>query len=121
MNRANGGFLIINATDLFLNFDVWNTLIRTLRYNTLEIQNQDWIFGSSAMKPQPIQIDVKVVLIGDLYVYENLCFHEDFSKIFKIRADFNFEESFDQTKLYQFAQFIKNLSLQEKLLPFDKL
>lgn len=93
--------------------------MRTLRSNSLEIQNQDWIFGSSAMKPQSIDIDVKVLLIGDLETYELLC-DNDFPKIFKVRADFDNVEVLDNPTILKFAQFIKTLSSQEKLLPFDK-
>ncbi|MBM3314330.1 ATP-dependent protease, partial [candidate division WOR-3 bacterium] len=91
--RADGGFLILHAMDVLLEPGVWPALKRTLRNRRLEISTYDplsYMFGSSAMKPEPIALDLKVVMIGDPYVYSLLAQHdEDFRKVFKVRADFD--------------------------------
>ena len=72
--RANGGYLVLNALDVFIEPGVWIALKRTLRNRSMEMQSFDpfYLFASSALKPEPIDIRVKVVMIGDAYVYETL-------------------------------------------------
>ena len=90
--RANGGYLVLNALDVFIEPGVWIALKRTLRNRTMEMQSFDpfYLFASSALKPEPIDVKVKVVMIGDAYIYETLyAVDEDFKKIFKMKADFD--------------------------------
>jgi lon-related putative ATP-dependent protease len=90
--RADGGYLVMNARDLLLEAGVWRVLVRTLRSSTLEIQVPEptLSFPPSALKPEPIPINVKVVLIGDEELYALLdALEEDFPKIFKIKAEFD--------------------------------
>ena len=92
--KANGGYLVINALDALIEPGVWPTLKRTLRNQIFEIQNylQMYLFTSARLKPEPIKADVKVVMIGDAYIYNLLYFQdEDFKKIFKIKAEFDSE------------------------------
>ena len=65
--RADGGFLIMYSMEALSETGVWRALKRTLNHNRLEIQPLEMFypFGGSAMKPEPIQINVKVILIGD--------------------------------------------------------
>jgi len=92
--KANKGYLIINALDLVT---------------------------SSRLKPQPIQTDVKVVMIGDSYIY-NLLYYmdEDFKKIFKIKAEFDSEMSKDKNTILEYAAFIKKIIVEDGLQSFDK-
>lgn len=86
--KANGGFLVLNAKDVLSEYAVWPTLKRMLRNGTLEIQTSD-VFFTTALKPQPIAISVKVVMIGENYMYNLLsAYDEDFSKIFKVKVGF---------------------------------
>src|SRR5207244_12369991 len=88
--RADGGFLIMYALDALTEAGVWRTLKRTLNHGKLEIQPMDLFFpfGTSALKPEPIEINVKIILIGDRAMYELLYeYEEDFKKIFKVRAE----------------------------------
>jgi lon-related putative ATP-dependent protease len=121
--KANGGYLIINALDALIEPGVWNTLKRTLRYQTLEIQNfmSIYMVSTSRLKPQPINIDVKVVMIGDSYIY-NLLYYmdEDFKKIFKIKAEFDSEMNKDKKTILDYAAFIKKIIADDNLQPFDK-
>ncbi|MBI3091378.1 MAG: AAA family ATPase [Candidatus Tectomicrobia bacterium] len=121
--RANGGYLVINALDALLELGVWPALKRTLRTRFLEIQNLDGfsVLGASAMKPEPIPIDLKVVMIGDERLYHLLTnFEEDFSKIFKVKADFDSVTDRDDETLHKYACFVKKIGEEEHLLPFDR-
>ncbi len=121
--RANGGYLVLNALDVFIEPGVWVALKRTLRNRTLEMQSFDpfYLFASSALKPEPIEVKVKVVMIGDAYLYYTLyAVDEDFKKIFKIKADFDTVMDKKAETLLQYASFIRKISQDEKLLPFDR-
>ena len=120
--KADGGFLVLNAVDALTEPGVWPTLKRVLRNRQIEIQPLETsIFGSSsALKPEPINLSVKVVMIGDAYIYHLLYeMDDDFKKIFKIRADFDSEMPNDPKSLASYVAFIKRLCDEEKLRPID--
>lgn len=121
--RANGGYIIINAMDAFSEPGVWKTLKRVLLYGQLEIQDVANLYqlSPSILKPEPIDIDTKVIMIGNAYIYSILSSYEDdFNKIFKIKADFDYEMERSQTTMTEYAKLIKKLIETEKLLEFDK-
>jgi lon-related putative ATP-dependent protease len=121
--RANGGYLVLNALDVFIEPGVWLALKRTLRNRTMEMQSFDpfYLFASSALKPEPIDVRVKVVMIGDAYIYETLyTMDEDFKKIFKIKADFDTVMNRTDESQLQYAAFVRKICNDEKLLPFDR-
>lgn len=120
--KADGGYLVINALDALLEPGVWPTLKRVLRDRLLDIQPlESGLFGgSSALKPEPIPVNVKVVMIGDPRIYHTLYrMDEDFSKVFKIRADFDTEMPNEEKSVSSYVSFIKMLCDEEKLLTFD--
>lgn len=121
MAKADGGYLVINATDALSEPGVWNTLKRVLRNRQMEIQfYESGLFGtSSALKPEPIDIHVKVVMVGDSHIYHLLFgLDDDFKKIFKIRADFDVEMANNERSITSYVSFIKTLCERENLLPF---
>ncbi len=121
--KADGGFIIVNATDAFSEYNVWNNLKRLLLYGKLEIQDisQSFNFSPSVLKPEPIPIDVKVIFIGNNFIYYMLSNYEnDFNKIFKVKVEFDYEMDRTSTTLLQYAKVIKKLIDAENLLPFDK-
>ncbi len=121
--RANGGYLVLNSLDVFTEPGVWNALKRTLRNRSMEMQSFDpfYLFASSALKPEPVDIRVKVVMIGDAYLYEVLyAVDEDFKKIFKIKADFDSVMERKEATQMQYASFIRKICQDEKLLAFDR-
>ncbi|MBI3363365.1 MAG: AAA family ATPase [Ignavibacteriae bacterium] len=121
--QADGGYLVINAVDALVEQGVWQNLKRTLRNELLEIQSlETGVLGaSSAFKPEPIEIDVKVIMLGDAYVYFTLYEQdEDFKKIFKVRADFDIEMQKVPQSIRKYVSFIKMICDDEKLLPFDR-
>jgi len=121
--RANGGYLVLNVMHLFEESGVWKSLKRVLTYNKLEIQESPYHFSmaSTSLKPQPIDIDTKVILIGSQMIYAYLSEREyDFKKMFKVKADFDYEIIRSENVLIEYAQVIKKLIKQEKLKEFDK-
>jgi lon-related putative ATP-dependent protease len=121
--RANGGYLVLNALDVFIEPGVWIALKRTLRNRSMEMQSFDpfYLFASSALKPEPIEARVKVVMIGDAYIYETLYYRdEDFKKIFKIKADFDTVMNRNEDSQLQYSAFIRKICQDEHLLPFDR-
>ncbi|MBI1738533.1 MAG: AAA family ATPase [Acidobacteria bacterium] len=121
--RADGGFLIMYALDALTEPGVWKTLKRTMNHGKLEIQPLDLFFAvsSAAMKPEPVEIKVKVILIGDRDMYELLyAYEEDFKKIFKVRAEFDEEMKMNDEVILQYGGHLRKLSEDEKLCPFDR-
>jgi ATP-dependent Lon protease len=123
MVHADGGFLVINAVDALMEPGVWPTLKRTLRSGLLEIQPvETGIFGAtSALKPEAVDVDVKVIILGDSHVYYLLYNQDDdFKKIFKVRADFDTELDNSPGMIRSYVNFIRTTTAEEKLLPFDE-
>jgi len=121
--KANGGYLVLNVYHLFEEPGVWKTLKRVLTYNILEIQDSPSYFQLSAttLKPEPIKIDTKVILIGSQNIYSLLADHEyDFKKMFKVKADFDFEIKRSDKVIHEYARVIKKLIKEENLYEFDK-
>jgi ATP-dependent Lon protease len=121
--RANGGYLIINALDSLVEPGVWPALKRTLKNQVMEVQTYDpfYFFATTALKPEPIECNTKVIMIGDAHLYHLLFgLDDDFKKIFKIKADFDSVMEKDDTKVNQYVSFICKICNEEKLKPFDK-
>ena len=123
MHKANGGYLIIQVQDLLSNVQAWEALRRIVKTREITIENLRDQIGAitvSSLKPEPIPADVKVILIGSSYYYELLRgYDEDFSKLFKIRADFDYEMVRSNDNIYKIAGFISKFSKNEKTAPFD--
>ena len=121
--RADGGYLIMYSLETISEPGVWRALKRTLNHNRLEIQPLEMFypFGGSALKPEPIQINVKVILIGDREMYELMYdFEEDFRKIFKVRVEFDEEMAMNDSVIAEYAGRLRALSEKENLWPFDR-
>jgi len=121
--KANGGFLVLNALDALVESGVWPTLKRTLRNQSLEIQNFASLFliSTKTIKPEPIKVNVKVVMIGDEDIYNILFFQdEEFKRIFKIKSEFDTEMPRSVDSVRDYVRFIKKISEEGLLLPFDR-
>jgi ATP-dependent Lon protease len=121
--RADGGFLIMYSLEALSEVGVWRALKRTLNHNRLEIQPLEMFypFGGSAQKPEAIDINVKVILIGDRTLYELLYeYEEDFRKIFKVRVEFDEEMAMSDGVIAEYAGRLRALSEKENLYPFDR-
>lgn len=121
--QADGGYLILEAMDTLIEPRVWLGLKRTLRNRKVEIQSYDpfYLLAGSALKPEPIECDVKVIMVGDAFLYHLLYEHdEDFKKIFKVRADFDSVMGVNKKAIMWYCNFIKKIVSQEKLKTFRK-
>ncbi len=122
-HRANGGYLVVNALDVFIEPGVWQILKRTLKSAEAVIQSYDpfSLIGSSAIKPEPMSVRAKIVLIGEVYLYYLLqMYDEDFRKIFKIRADFDREVDNRKRIVNEYAGFVKAMCEKENITCFDR-
>ncbi len=120
--RANGGYLVFMALDALIEPGVWYTLKRALKNRSVNMQPYDpYGIMPSALKPEPIPLDVKVVMIGDDHIYRLLyVYEEDFKKIFKTKSDFDTEMSNEEKHIDDYICFVKRVIEDEKLLQFDK-
>ncbi len=119
--KANGGYLVLNSRDLLMEPGGWQTLKRSLRNQVNEIQAEPYSFlFNSALKPQSIPINLKVIMIGDPEIYDLLHWYdEDFRKIFKIKADFDSTMSNSETNVQKLVGFLARIIQEEGLLEAD--
>ena len=121
--RANGGYLVLNLLDAVMEPGVWPSLKRALKSRKMEIQTYDpfYLFTTSAMKPEPIEMDIKVIVLADTYMYHLLQHYDpDVPKIFKVRADFDTTMDNTAESVSSFARFIRARCEEHELLPFDR-
>jgi len=123
LNLANGGYLLLSAQDVLTNPGVWPALKRAIKNKEVRIEDPFEQFGLIApqgMKPEPMPITVKMVLIGDALVYQLLSMYdEDFWEIFKVKADFNFEIEKTEQNMLDYAAFIAGCCEECEAMPFD--
>lgn len=123
IHRANGGYLIIQVHDLLSNIQAWEALRRVIKTKEVTIENLREQLGVTTMptlKPEPIPVSVKIILIGSGYYYELLSeYDDDFGKFFKIRAEFDYEMKRNSENIHKLAKFIKAFSERENTAPFD--
>jgi len=121
--RADGGYLIVEARDLLSEPGGWKVLVRTLRTGKLEIVPPELAFPWSgpSLKPEPIDVDVKVILLGDADMYYLLdAYDPDFPQLFKVLADFDETIQRDKRGIEHYAGVLARIVSDEKLLPFNR-
>lgn len=123
LHRANGGYLVVEAKGLLANPLAWDGLKRALRNREIKIEEMSQFYGLAAtvsLEPEPIPLDVKVIIIGDERLYQLLyAYDEDFRELFKIKAEFVMVMDRDQETALQYAHFIGDLCRREGLRHFD--
>ena len=115
--KALGGYLVINLLDAIQEPGVWQALKRALKSEQLEIQTYDpfYLFTTSGLKPEAIDLDIKVVVIGDAYLYHLLLNYDpDMKKVFKVRADFDTAMDKNEESIGQIARFIRMKTKEEE-------
>ena len=121
--QANGGFLVVTARDALMNVGVWETLKRTIRNKEVRMEDLGEQYGLvpvAGMRPGAIPVNVKVIMIGNQWTYQALYgMDEDFRKIFKVKADFDYEMQRNEESLQGYAMFISDRCHVEGLLHFD--
>ncbi len=124
LHRANGGYLVLDATKLLTGYYGWPSLKRALDAGQIRIETLEQalsLASTVSLTPEPIPLEVKVVLVGPPTLYYLLSANdEDFADLFKIAADFEdrVERTPETTLLY--ARLICAMTRREKLRPFDR-
>ncbi len=120
--RANGGFLVLNADDMLSENRVWPSLKRALKYRRVQIQSPESVLlGATMLKPEPVPLDVKVVVIGDRRIYDLLYrLDTDFSKVFKVLADFDALMAPEPDAAKDILSVLRKVADEEDLLPLDQ-
>jgi lon-related putative ATP-dependent protease len=123
LHRANCGYLVIEAKDLLSNALSWEALKRSLRSHEIKIEESASFYGlvsTVSLEPEPIPLDVKIVIIGDEYLYQLLyAYDEDFRELFKVRSQFVTRMDLDQDTPNLYARFVGDLCRREGLKHFD--
>ncbi|MFP4020824.1 MAG: Lon protease family protein [Halanaerobium sp.] len=123
LHKADGGFLIVQAKDLLTNPYCWDTLKRALINQEITIENIGKQYRSVpiiTLKPEELELDVKVIMIGSPYIYYLLYnFDEEFSELFKIKADFDTEMERNEDNIAKFADFISSVINRDELKEFS--
>lgn len=123
LHRANGGYLVLDARKLLSEPWAWDALKRALRSGTVSITSaaeQIGLARTTMLEPQPIDLDVKIILIGERILYYLLTeLDPDFSELFKVQVDFDdeFDRSKENVQLY--AHLIATIAKRMELKPFD--
>ena len=122
--RANGGFLVCHAADLVQSPGVWENLKVTLRNGELSIEDMSETAGllpTSGLKPEPIPLNVKIILIGSNSLYHMLYRNDDdFRKIFRVKADFDHEIRNSTQAVEKYVRFIATAASNNGCRPVDK-
>lgn len=121
--RADGGFLVLEARDVLIEPGAWRMLIRTLRTGKLEIipQERGYFAPGPTLKPEAIDVHVKVILLGDSDTYHLLDANDpDFSQLFKVLADFEATIPRTPKGITEYGRVLARIAHDEGLLPFDR-
>jgi predicted ATP-dependent protease len=123
LHRANGGYLILDCREVLLNIFSYEALKRCIRHREVKIEDmaeQFRLFATVSLKPQPIPLDCKIILIGTpIFYYLLFQFDPDFRKLFKVKVDFDRMMKNCQENILHYALFIGTKCSEEKLLHFD--
>jgi lon-related putative ATP-dependent protease len=124
IHKANGGYLIIHILDLLRWFFSYEALKRCLKEQEIKIEDlaeQMGFIATRTLQPQPIPLNIKVIIIGDPYIYQLLyIYDEDFQKLFKIKAQFDYEMKKTPEHLEEFSALVGSYCHNEKLMPVHK-
>ncbi|HTN72687.1 MAG TPA: ATP-binding protein, partial [Methylomirabilota bacterium] len=121
--RAHGGYLIFSLEDALTEPAVWKVLKRTLRSGRIEMETYEpfALFSASGLKPEPVKVNTKVIVLGSSFLYHLLyTWDDEFHEMFKVRADFNPVMKRDQEHQLAYAQWVGNLCNEEGLPHFDQ-
>jgi lon-related putative ATP-dependent protease len=124
LHRANGGYLMLDALKVLAEPYAWEGLKRVLRSSEIRIEPLAHMLGmltTVSLEPQPIPLDVKIVLLGDHLLYYALCaLDPDFNELFKVPADFDDQMDRTSANSLAYASLVGALAKKEELLPFNR-
>jgi lon-related putative ATP-dependent protease len=124
IHQANGGYLILDVLDLLRWFFSYEALKRCLKEREIKIEDlaeQMGFIATRTLQPQPIPLNVKVILTGDPYLYQLMyIYDDDFGKLFKVKAQFDWEMKKTDDHLQEFCALVAAYCVEQKLLPVHK-
>ena len=124
LQMANGGYIIFQAKDLLANGVCYEALKKALRIKELSIENtadQRSAMVMISLKPEPIPLDVKVIMVGNDSIYQSLlAMDSDFRKLFKVKVEFAEDAPITQENMDKLARFVHGFCEQEELPHLDK-
>lgn len=110
LSKANGGYLLLSAYDIAINSIAWFALKRAIKNKEVRIEDpfeQFGLFAPQGMRPEPMPVKIKIILIGESLIYHLLSMHdEDFWEIFRVKADFDYEIDKTEKNMKDYAAFI---------------
>ncbi len=124
LHRANGGYLILDAAKVLTNPYAWEGLKRALQFRQIRIESPGQMLSMTStvsLEPEPIPLDLKVILMGDRQLYYLLAESDpEFDEFFKVAADFDDEFVRDDETTRKYARLIAGTARRAGLLPFDR-
>lgn len=124
LHKANGGYLLIEADDLFQEPYAWDALKRALQFGHIHIETPDAMLDRSATKiiePDPIPLNIKVILLGERGLYYHMTYmDDDFDELFKVVADFEHDMPRTPEMEQQYAKLIATLVQKNGLRPMTR-
>lgn len=123
LHKANGGYLIIDARKLLLQPYAWETLKRSLKAGEIRIESLERalsLISTTSLEPEPIPLNVKIILLGDPLLYYLLSYYDpEFQDFFKVAADFANSVNREHNSL-EYARLLATIAKREKLRPLSK-
>jgi lon-related putative ATP-dependent protease len=123
VHRANGGYLMLPAAEVLTQPLVWLKLKEVLRTGQIRLENlaeQYALFPTATLTPEPIELDLKVVLVGSPRLYElAYTLDEDVRKLFRVKAEFDWRVPWDEVSVRGYASFLSSQVRSGGLRHFD--
>ncbi|MGD8402086.1 MAG: ATP-binding protein [Anaerolineales bacterium] len=122
LHKANGGYLVLPAEDVIRNPFTWESLKRCLRNSEIAIEQpiEQPVFTTKSLRPEPVPLDAKVVLVGRGEIYQLLlAYDEHFIELFKVKADFDSQMERTDAHIQEYASFVGALCATEDLTHLD--
>ncbi len=124
LHLANGGYLLLDAVKLLAQPFSWEALKRALATRKIRIESPGQMYGlisTGSLEPEPMPLEVKVVLLGDRLLYYLLAEYDaEFAELFKVAADFEDEVPRSAENDLLYARLVATLARRDKLRPFDR-
>ncbi|WP_416137058.1 Lon protease family protein [Halomonas sp. HK25] len=124
LHRANGGYLVLDVRGVLTQPGAWETLKRILRAGEIRTESLEQAYGlisTVTLEPQPIPLDVKIVLLGERLLYYLLCEHDpEFLELFKVQVDLEDELPRSEANLSLYAHMVATLARESALRPLDR-
>ena len=124
VHKANGGYLIVDALDVLRNIFVYDSLKKMIKNREIGIEDvweQYRLMTTTALKAEPIPVNIKIIMIGEPYIYYLLYnLDTEYRKLFKVKADFDSIIDKTDENMDKYAGFISARCKERGLLPFDR-